>query len=236
MNIKRFLTVYILFHVILVVFPHNIYAYNDISVQLKVLNLTDAGQPEIFNDFIIFTYQVEKPVRYIGIRFEHEEYKELHIYSKNSNDIYFLVYEIPDGYEQLKYRMVIDGLWLTDRFNNMTVRDPLDGMIFSIVEINKNRNIAIINPLIEDNSLASFSYKGEPGISIFIAGDFNNWDPYMYKLIEIRSGFYKITLNMGQGRHYYNFFIDGQMRSDPYNNNRVYDREGKLMSFFDLKY
>jgi hypothetical protein len=218
---------------IITINPHNIHAYNDISVQLKVLNLTEAGEPEIYDNYIIFTYMVDKPVRYIGIRFEHEDYKELHIYSKNSNKIYFLVYEIPEGYSQLKYRMVIDGLWITDQFNSRYVKNPLDGMVFSIVELVEARQSELKNPVFEDNSTIGFAYSSEPGRSIYLIGDFNNWDPYMYKLIELSPGYYYISLNIGPGRHYYNFLIDGEIQSDPYNLNRVYNSEGNLMSFFE---
>ncbi len=236
MNNKRFLAVFILFLMVFSIFPEEFQEYSEISLQLKVLNLTEAESPELFNDYIIFTYQMDKPVRYIGIRFEHEDYKELHIYSKNGNDIYFLVFLIPEEFATLKYRMVVDGLWITDQYNNLTVSDQLSGIEFSLIELGEGRDKIIENPIIENNSNTGFAYKSEPGDNIYIIGDFNNWDPYMYKLEEVTPGYYYISLSIGPGRHYYNFVINGEVRSDPNNLNNVYDRECNLMAFFNLNY
>ncbi len=236
MNNKLFLTICIFFFVIFIIFPQEILAYNDISLQLKVLDLTEAGPPEIYNDYLIFSYQVDIPIRYIGIRFEHEDYKDLYVYSRNENDVYYLIYLIPAERATLKYRMVIDGLWIIDKYNEISVKDELTGIEFSIVDFGESFEKKIENPIMGNEPLISFAYKGDPGRSIFIIGDFNNWDPYMYKLDEISPGYYFISLNIGPGRHYYNFVINGEKVADPNNYNNVYDRESNLMSFFDIKY
>ena len=135
MNNKLFFTICILFFAIFIIFPQEILAYNDISLQLKALDLKEADSPEIFNDYLIFSYQVDIPIRYIGIRFEHEDYKNLHVYSRNENDVYYLIYLIPEECATLKYRMVIDGLWITDKYNDLSVKDELTGIEFSVVEL-----------------------------------------------------------------------------------------------------
>ena len=87
-----------------------------------------------------------------------------------------------------------------------------------------------------NETIISFAYNSDPGRNIYIIGDFNSWDPYMYKLEEISPGYYYISLNIGPGRHYYNFVINGEKTADPNNFNNVYDSESNLMSFFDVKY
>jgi 1,4-alpha-glucan branching enzyme len=63
---------------------------------------------------------------------------------------------------------------------------------------------------------AEFSLLAPQAKSAFIAGDFNQWDPYSHSLKKDRKGTWKIALPLHPGRYEYRFFVDGEWQNDPY--------------------
>jgi 1,4-alpha-glucan branching enzyme len=51
--------------------------------------------------------------------------------------------------------------------------------------------------------------------SVFLAGDFNQWDLSSRPLRRDKSGMWKISLNLNPGQYEYRFFVDGEWQSDP---------------------
>ncbi len=58
------------------------------------------------------------------------------------------------------------------------------------------------------------SVRAEPGLSVFVAGSFNNWDPSALPMTEAR-GVYSATLELASGIYEYKFVIDGVWTLDP---------------------
>ncbi len=58
------------------------------------------------------------------------------------------------------------------------------------------------------------SVRAEPGLSVFVAGSFNNWDPTSLPMTESK-GVYGATLNLPPGIYEYKFVIDGVWTLDP---------------------
>lgn len=47
---------------------------------------------------------------------------------------------------------------------------------------------------------------------VALVGDFNDWDPAAHPMTRLKSGEYKLTLDLEPGREYgYRFLIDGQV-------------------------
>ncbi len=47
--------------------------------------------------------------------------------------------------------------------------------------------------------------------SVFLVGDFNAWDPKATPMSQLKSGDYKVTLDLEVGQEYaFRYFIDGQ--------------------------
>ena len=215
--------------------PFLLFGNNSLAMELKVLGINDARDPEFFEENIIFTYRTDEQIRYVGIRFEHEDFKKMHIYTKNVKGIYFFIYPIPPGYDHLKYRIVVDGLWMSDPFNSRIEKDPFLEVNFSVLKITEKPMEAFNNPSVKEKRHYNFVYLGNPGMDVFIIGGFNDWDPFMNRLVESpdRRGYYFINIEVGPGRHYYNFIINGTRIADPYNSQIVYDEEGNRLSYFD---
>ncbi len=212
-------------------FSRAISGLNPLLMDIKIKGIKQASPPESFDQQIFFTYESEKPVRTVGIRFNHENYAVFHLYFRNEYGVFIFSYQPPEGLEKIKYRISVDGLWMSDPFNPNREADSF-GIVFSIVKIQKKPRLSITNPEISRDGKATFAFKTSPGKALAISGDFNNWDPYLHQLTEISPGLYQITLPILPGRHYYTFLVDWERTLDPYNLESVADYEGFKVSTF----
>jgi len=198
---------------------------------MKIVQIEQAGPPEVFGKNILLTYETSKTIHFVGARFEHEKFGVLHPYVKNPNNIFILVLNVPEGVNIIKYRIVVDGLWSKDPFNPETEAD-IFGITLSLINIEFKIETPLINPAFLEEGIVKFTFKTNPGKNIYIAGDFNNWDPFFHKLTEYDPGFYMITLRLYPGRHNYYFIVDGEKFLDPYNLTLMTNLEGYYVSSF----
>lgn len=62
----------------------------------------------------------------------------------------------------------------------------------------------------------TFSIRAETGCKVFLAGDFNNWNPAEKEMLDKKGdGVYTATLNLEPGEYQYKFVIDGTWCADP---------------------
>ncbi|MCL2243344.1 MAG: isoamylase [Treponema sp.] len=214
----------------------------------RLLTLPGPGAPVIFEDAVIFT--ASSDVRRIGVAFAHENFTNVYWYrhllipqdrlfapipeGKKEPDPYieagfqFHIFEVPKNIRELEYRLIINGLWTIDPTNPNTRRDPVSGISLSVLSI----PYRAVNPH-PLNGLPSgldFTFKGPPGETVTVAGNFNSWDPFMYELKEGPGGIYSINIPLPSGTYQYVFFHRGQRYLDPYNSSRIYSRDGSAAS------
>jgi len=80
-----------------------------------------------------------------------------------------------------------------------------------------------------------FAVRAEPGKAVFIAGDFNGWDPWANKMSYKESkGVYVAKLRLTPGSHQYRFIIDGTWCADPENVLAVANDFGSFNSLIDV--
>jgi len=60
-----------------------------------------------------------------------------------------------------------------------------------------------------------FSLVAPEAKSVFIAGDFNQWNPSSLPLKKGRQGIWKISLPLDPGQYEYRFFVDEEWQNDP---------------------
>ncbi|MDR0785933.1 MAG: glycogen-binding domain-containing protein [Treponema sp.] len=219
-----------------------------------LVNLTSAGQPEVFEDGVLWT--APSLYKRVGIAFAHEGFAKVYWFKKlmtpddspkpqkqevrgvpsvayKDSGILFFTYTVPKGIDSLEYRLVIDGLWTADPVNpNKRINES--GIIVSIAPL----------PPVKDEPAAAmegapsggvvFSYKGRSGQSVYVAGSFNNWDPFMYELKENSPGSYGLTLYLPKGVYYYVFFVQGERVLD-YNNFIKLYRDGLSVNELEIK-
>jgi hypothetical protein len=205
-----------------------------------LVNLNASGAPEVFDDGILFTAPAS--YRKVGIAFAHEGFAKIYWFQKllvpdgnpkpqpeeskigppveyADSGILFYAYTVPEGLSSLEYRLVINGLWTIDPANPNKRIDE-SGIARSLAPmptVQKPKQV-------QDTPARtlSFRYTGAPGEVVYVAGSFNNWDPFMYELQEKSPGNYSLTLPLPPGVYQYAYYIRGERVLDPSNPVKVY--------------
>jgi hypothetical protein len=201
---------------------------------IKIVETTEASAPEIIEDAIFFSCKPREAVRYVGIAFAHEEFREVHLFSRNEHGVLFYFYPFPEELRSLDYRLVIDGLWTVDPRNPLKIRGDA-GLVFSRFELPAEaRRPVLKSPLIRKDGQVEFAIETLPGREVHLSGSFNGWDPYMYRLSEVRPGLYSLVLRLLPGTYFYIFHAEGRKYLDPLNPNRGQDSEGYEISVLSV--
>jgi hypothetical protein len=212
-------------------------------MDIRILDLEEAGPPMVMGNKLIFTYKDESYknethideywVKMVGARFEHEDYRILHTYYRNEHNIFILPYPFPDNLVKIKYRIVVDGLWMSDPFNPEQEKDLL-GTVFSVVKIDPSIPTTLKNPWINPDGSVTLMYRSLSATRVTLTGVFNNWDPFSHNLMQEKPGLFTITLMLLPGPHYYLFVVDGNKTLDPFNMDSATDYEDYRVSTFTL--
>ncbi len=210
-----------------------LYGQNPLLETIQVQSVTQAGPPRYLERQVLFSYKPERQVRLVGASFEHESYQIFHPYFKNENGIFLMLLDIPEGVDRLVYRINVDGLWLPDPSNPESEEDSL-GVSFSVFSLAKAPEKSLESPVVRRGGEVTFWYRSAPGRCVSLIGEFNQWDPDWEPMQEIRPGLYTTTVRLPPGRHYYLFSVDGERVPDPRNVENAEDREGFLVSSFEL--
>jgi hypothetical protein len=213
-----------------------------------LLTLPGPGEPLIFENLVIFT--AHSSLRRVGVAFAHENFDNVYWYRQlmvrqdpqnapippgkkgpdpfKDSGIQFYIFEVPEHINELEYRLIINGLWTTDPVNSRIRRDPVTGLSFSVLPF--NHKPLRPDPLKGLPQGLLFTFNAPPGEIITVAGDFNNWDPFMYELKEGPAGVYTINIPLPSGTYQYVFFYRGQRYTDQNNPKRIYARDGRAAS------
>jgi hypothetical protein len=206
---------------------------------LSIVSLEDGSKPVFFslNDEILFTFKPNftgRP-RHVALAFEHENFSQLHTLERNEQGVFFIYVNIPESLQEelgtLKYRYVVDGVWLLDPNNPETMQEP-GGFALSTLQFPSVTDEARVSPLIIDaessNKLIRFYIYSESGQEIYLSGSFSNWDPYMYRMREnaARPGYYYIDIRLRPGEYHYYFLKNGVRILDPQNTMIGFDGQG----------
>ena len=218
----------------------------------RLLTLPGPGAPVVFENSVIFT--ASSDFRRVGVAFAHEHFSNVYWFRQlfvpqdplnapippghrnpapyRDSGLLFHVYQVPETINELEYRLVINGLWTVDPVNSRSRRDPVSGLALSVLPIPQRTSRP--DPLRGLPAGLDFSFKGPPGEIVYVAGNFNGWDPFMYELREYPAGVYSISLPLPPGSYQYVFFHNGQRFVDPHNPRRVYSRDGSAASVIDV--
>ena len=82
----------------------------------------------------------------------------------------------------------------------------------------------------------TFTFHGDAGKQVYVAGEFNNWDPTAKMLAyKARQGLYTATIKVPAGSYQYKFVVDGTWCADPENANFVANDQGTFNSVVEVK-
>ncbi|HKK49827.1 MAG TPA: hypothetical protein VJ932_12075 [Alkalispirochaeta sp.] len=221
----------------------------DTDTWLQVSGITEAGEPRVFDDLVVFTYEQTGFARHVAAAFAHEGYGELHTFSvrrrANGGDLFYLAYPVDIDRDQLSYRIVVDGVWMNDPNAPHTITDSR-GVEIGRVTLRERPPYRTPSPVRNDNGTVTFRFAFDTRISatletidrqrispdtfqnpdISVVGTFNGWDPFAHRLSgPDEDGFYSTTIPVSPGNHFYYFLINGRRILDPLNRSQGSDRQ-----------
>lgn len=170
-------------------------------------------------------------MRYVGAAFDFEDYQKVHVYRRNEHGIFLLPFGPPDTIDSIKYRLVVDGLWIADPTNPNTMTDER-GNTLSLLTLALPPVRTLRSPTLARDGTIEFSIRHKPDSKVFLTGDFTNWEPFMIQMDERTEGIYTISINLAPGNYEYCFIVDGLRMLDPLNHSYGADSHGYLASRF----
>lgn len=91
-----------------------------------------------------------------------------------------------------------------------------------------------VKPAVKET--VTFTIHAEKGKDVYVAGEFNNWDPTAKKMAyKTRKGLYEATLKLEPGTYQYKYIIDGTWCADPENAEAVANDQGTFNSVITVK-
>jgi hypothetical protein len=212
------------------------FAASPTALDVNIQTTRTMQAPRLVGDTLILTYWSRQPARFVGARFHHEQGAPLHVYSVNEHGVFVLDYPLPVGLARLSYRIVVDGLWMSDPSNPLREFDERGDEV-SVYEVETEPQRSIVNPAIAAGR-ATFRYRGTPGARVSLVGDFNGWDPFApgYLMAEIKPGEFALTIEARSGRHYYAYFAEGRKMLDEWNSETGIDPDGRRVNSFIIPY
>ncbi|WP_319415910.1 hypothetical protein [Marispirochaeta aestuarii] len=204
----------------------------DPNLDAYLHSLSGAEAPGVISEHLVLTYSSRNPVRYVAAAFEHEDFTRMHIYEKNQNGVFVFAYplqSLPRDRQELKYRIIVDGLWMRDPSNPKQVPDSR-GIPISVSPVPQRPPRRGETPVFHSDGTVEFVYLGSPGQKVRLAGDFNHWSPFSHSLKESSPGEYRLRLRLYKGYHRYVFYVNGSRATDIRNPRIAYDVLGNQVS------
>jgi hypothetical protein len=214
-----------------------------------LLSLSKPQPPVVFEDAVVFTAD-GRHNRKVGVAFAHEQFQHIYWFKKilvpvdqtepfvenakkeperlRDSGMLFYAYQTPPNLSRLEYRLIVDGLWVSDPSNPVRRTDMRYGLELSVTDAPEAGDKTGAAPAGQGG--LNLRYTAASGESITVAGDFNAWDQFMYRLKETRSGDYRLELPLPAGTYHYIFYKNGERVLDPGNQNKKYLPSGKVVN------
>ncbi|WKC58420.1 hypothetical protein [Borrelia sp. P9F1] len=213
---------------------------------LEISTREDDLTPIVDSKKVIMFYPPDRSTRKIFAVFDFDGYSRKYLFQRNKHGLFFVKVNLPHGLGRIKYKLVVDGIWTNDEYNTNVVYNK-DLMPFSVIDVSGTGDsyVSLRNPIDSSNSgEVEIFYIGRPGQVVTIAGNFNNFNPFLNRLVEKRhnKGVYTIKLkDLPKGRIYYYFVDSGNKVIDKNNVNRTslyfvkgnYNKTDLEVSYFD---
>ncbi len=202
----------------------------DTELHHRIINTTESSKPYILNKHIVLSYAAPQGTQVVSLALESEQYRIFHTYEKNRHGIFILSLSIPENTNEIRYRLVVDGLWTIDP-NSKRQRDTR-GVLVSSVLIPVDSSVPSPGITRLPNGKTRFVYLGDESSRVSLIGDFNRWDPYLTPMEEspVYPGVYTVALKLPEDARFYRFVVNGRDIPDPENHNTSHNGWGETAS------
>ena len=79
-----------------------------------------------------------------------------------------------------------------------------------------------------------FTFESTHAKEIILMGDFNNWNPKKHPMNNAGNGTWNKAVMLSPGKYEYKFFVDGEWREDPRNEQMCRNCFGTLNSVLEV--
>lgn len=182
--------------------------------------LTEAAAPIISADGteVTFSYKGEATeVNLAGSMFGGDWAQTNEPMTKNANGVFTKTVTIDDSLDGYSYKFIVDGSWIADSNNSVTLDDGYGG---SNSYVNFVGVIKASAPIIDKtNKTITFSYKDPAATTVNLAGDMNGWSGTATPMTKNPYGVFSTTITYTEGTVglEYKFIADGNWMQDPLN-------------------
>ena len=220
-----------------------------ISAELKYESKSNfSPTARAFTDGILFTYKknIEKQI-YISGSFNNWALSSM---SRNRNGVYFYFHKLPfgrDAYKektkhQFQYRFLINDVWAPDPNQKSYSYNKFDEILSVYYLPDRRVNKSVSMQILEKyrvgrtyEYLVEFRFYAPNAKSMYLIGEFNNWNMSHDAMIKYEDGIFRIKKKIASGNYLYKYVIDGKWILDKYNYSTKYDeKRGLLCSFLEL--
>ncbi|OHB58057.1 MAG: hypothetical protein A2Y07_00830 [Planctomycetes bacterium GWF2_50_10] len=80
----------------------------------------------------------------------------------------------------------------------------------------------------------TFVFESAPAKTVYVAGDFNDWDPKANKMVKTKDGSFRTKLSLAPGQHQYKFIADGTWVTDDQADKVVSNEFGTVNSVVEI--
>lgn len=117
-----------------------------------------------------------------------------------------------------------------------TKKAATEAVVAKKARVCKATSVKSEKPAKPAKTTVTFTVHADKGKEVFLAGEFNGWDPSAKKMAyKAREGVYATTLSLAAGTYQYKFVIDGTWCADPENVNSVQNDQGTFNSVIEVK-
>lgn len=190
------------------------------------------NSPIVMDDIIIFFFKGD--ARKVLVAGDFNDWKPRLLMQQKNTNFWQAAWDIRMLKGVHKYKLLVDDIWMSDPQNTNYVIDD-SGQMVSTFELKEDFIPEPNSPLWLKDDLYRFRYESIKAKSIYLVGDFNNWNPYNLMMTNTGSDEFFITIRLKPGLHSYCFVVDGEWKPDPDNLNQYSDEVGNIVSIINIR-
>ena len=217
-----------------------------ISVKPRFIHLVDTrnslDSPGILSSGVLFTYKNYHARQVYFISNLDRYVRRPMIRNKHGVWYYLLDQNEFKGQKtghEVRYKFVVDGLYLHDETHSNHTDDDAGGMIsqFFLQErmLKSHEGVIVLGEDAGQNRKVLFRIHMPQAGSVSLVGSFNKWDSEMDSMEQKEGGYFEVIKSLPPGEYVYLYRVDGEARLDSKNMELKYHPVFGRVSYFRVK-
>ncbi len=199
--------------------------------------LKKAGPPRIIENNILFTIE-GKPDSIAFLRTNLDNWQKNYYFKSSLYNILYALVPYTSNMKTIKYKINIEGYWVSDPSNPEYTLDDYGTNISTII-IPDEEEYFENTPIIEETKnlikKVTFKYYDPKAKEVNFVCSIDNWSHYTYPMKYYNNGLWITTKFFTQGTYQYYFLVDGEKVVDIENVNKLWDLKRGQVSFFIIE-